>query len=113
MVIIKSSKLKRSKTPYKYGKKSNYKFLPYYTNKDIAREMIDKGVFSITDNGYTNVTYKGHNAFLHRLVLIANNVKIPKWYTIHHIDGNKNNNNFDNLEALPRCEHNKKHKTGV
>lgn len=37
------------------------------------------------------------------------NVKIPKGYHIHHIDGNRNNNDISNLEMLSPDEHAKKH----
>lgn len=36
-------------------------------------------------------------------------IKIPKGYHIHHIDGNKDNNNISNLEMLSPDEHAEKH----
>lgn len=37
------------------------------------------------------------------------NIKIPKGFDIHHIDGNRQNNNIDNLLLLPRDIHKKYH----
>jgi len=35
--------------------------------------------------------------------------EIPKGFEIHHIDGDKDNNNISNLEILSASEHQKKH----
>tara|TARA_R110000744_G_C19066084_1_gene529554 strand:+ start:251 stop:601 length:351 start_codon:yes stop_codon:yes gene_type:complete len=37
------------------------------------------------------------------------NVKVPKDFDVHHIDGDRNNNDIINLVALPRVLHNKYH----
>ncbi len=35
--------------------------------------------------------------------------ELPKDWCVHHKDGNKKNNNVNNLEAMPIAEHTKKH----
>lgn len=37
------------------------------------------------------------------------NIKIPKDFEIHHIDGNRNNNNIKNLVMLPKELHQEYH----
>ena len=37
------------------------------------------------------------------------NIKLSKFYEIHHIDKNRDNNNIFNLVAIPRNLHNKYH----
>ena len=44
-----------------------------------------------------------------RWVWINYNGNIPKGIDIHHIDGNKDNNEINNLQSLTRSEHQKKH----
>ena len=50
----------------------------------------------------------------HYLVAYAGGLEVPEGMTINHIDGNKLNNRFDNLEVISRGE-NIKHawKTGI
>ncbi|ANU28444.1 HNH endonuclease signature motif containing protein [Planococcus versutus] len=42
---------------------------------------------------------------LHRSIWEHHNGEIPEGYHIHHIDGNKNNNDISNLECMPAKEH--------
>ena len=42
---------------------------------------------------------------LHRYIWEYYNGEIPKGYQIHHIDGDKNNNNINNLEAIHKVKH--------
>jgi len=55
-----------------------------------------------------------HNIFLrlHRYIYEMHYGEIPKGYEIHHKDGNKLNNNIDNLEILTKSEHTKLHMAG-
>ena len=46
---------------------------------------------------------------LHRYVWEYHNGEIPKGYDIHHINGDKDNNDISNLEVIQRCEHLKQH----
>jgi hypothetical protein len=46
---------------------------------------------------------------LHRKVWEMHNGPIPPDCDVHHIDGNKANNDIENLQLLPRTEHHSKH----
>lgn len=46
---------------------------------------------------------------LHRMVYIHYNGEIPKGYHIHHIDGDKSNNDISNLQCIKGTEHAKYH----
>lgn len=47
----------------------------------------------------------GKNTRVHRLIWETHNGPIPSGYDIHHIDGNKLNNDLKNLQCLPHSEH--------
>ena len=48
-------------------------------------------------------------AFEHTLVWMTAYGLVPEGHIIHHRDGNRTNNQLDNLELLTRAEHNRKH----
>ena len=61
-------------------------------------------------DGYIQITsgqYKGK--LLHRLIYEEVFGSIPKGYAIHHIDGDKTNNNPGNLMLLSKSNHHKLH----
>ena len=61
-------------------------------------------------DGYIQITsgpYKGK--LLHRLIYEEVYGSIPKGYAIHHIDGDKTNNNPGNLMLLSKSNHHKLH----
>ena len=65
-------------------------------------------------DGYIQITsgpYKGK--LLHRLIYEECYGSIPKGYTIHHIDGDKTNNNPGNLMLLTKSNHHKLHMNGT
>lgn len=60
------------------------------------------------ENGYfkTDVSEK----FLHREIYYKHYPTQPRYYDVHHIDGNKQNNKITNLIAIPRELHDEIHK---
>ena len=65
-------------------------------------------------DGYIQITsgpYKGK--LLHRLIYEEVYGSIPKGYAIHHIDGDKTNNNPGNLMLLSKSNHHKLHMNGT
>lgn len=50
---------------------------------------------------------------IHRYVWEYYNGKIPDGYHVHHIDGDKSNNNISNLTILPRSSHLKLHMSNM
>ena len=62
--------------------------------------------------GYKMIGAKGltgNTCYIHKLVYEAWCGEIPEGYEIHHIDGNCNNNDADNLIALTPAVHAKVH----
>ena len=58
--------------------------------------------------GYLYVKLNGKNYSIHKIIAECFIGKRPKGYTINHIDGNKLNNDYSNLEYITR-EENYKH----
>jgi hypothetical protein len=60
----------------------------------------------IMKNGYMRIcTEKGY-VYEHRFIWETLRGPIPKGYTIHHKDGDRTNNDINNLEMLPKGVHN-------
>jgi len=55
--------------------------------------------------GYPIIWIDGKDIKLHVFVWEKANGEKPKGYQIHHIDGNKNNYNLDNLLLVTQSEH--------
>jgi hypothetical protein len=69
----------------------------------------------IHKTGYYVITsYKegNHGKLLHRLIWEDINSPIPEGYHIHHIDGNKINNDLSNLKLIEISEHLSLHAIG-
>ena len=61
-------------------------------------------------DGYIQITSGPHKGkLLHRLIYEEVYGSIPKGYAIHHIDGDKTNNNPGNLMLLSKSNHHKLH----
>ena len=65
----------------------------------------DGHAFRKTSGGYYDRCESLHGAIYEKFY----GIKIPKEYSIHHVDGDKNNNDVSNLQMLTRSEHQKKH----
>ena len=61
-----------------------------------------------TPKGYIRIN-KGKLKFEHIIVWEKYFGKIPTGYQIHHIDGNKENNNIENLQLVTPLEHKRIH----
>lgn len=68
-----------------------------------------KGTGSINRDGYLVVNIKKKSQMQHRKVWIEHNGPIPEGYHIHHIDGNKLNNNIENLMLVDPLTHKRMH----
>lgn len=62
------------------------------------------------ERAYSTYDKKVVVKYVHRLVWEYFHGPIPKGYIIRHRDGNKLNNEIDNLECLSRAEHCAKHR---
>lgn len=76
-------------------------------------EFNNRKFYLSPENGYYEAKIKKdnkrHTLRLQRAVWEFYNGSIPEGYQIHHIDGNKQNNNISNLQLLSHQEHAKLH----
>ena len=56
-------------------------------------------------DGYIKIRINGKDTILHKWIWESNFGKINKGCVIHHIDGNKRNNNIWNLTTMSRKDH--------
>lgn len=84
-------------------------------NGKIWSKRFKKNIGSINNYGYITVGMnKSEYYYVHRIIWVAaNGCDIPEGYDIHHIDGNKLNNNYLNLELIEHSEHNKHKKKKI
>jgi hypothetical protein len=68
--------------------------------------IFDNSKFYLASDGYWRNSIKS-NYMLHQAVWEKHNGKIPQFFDIHHIDGNKSNNDIKNLIAIKHSEHTK------
>lgn len=64
--------------------------------------------YSLRSTSYYARTTK-ERGLLHRDVWEKNNGPIPKGYDIHHKDGDKSNNDIENLRIMLHSDHTRKH----
>ena len=80
-----------------------------FENGKIYKEMKNKcKLTGLTKSktGYLRVSIKGKDMYVHRLVMLAFYGKSD--LTVDHIDGNKENNNLNNLEYVTQTENAKR-----
>lgn len=89
--------------------KYNYSISNYGRIKLNGSYCIFEKLVSNRTNKYGYIISKIQNkkVYLHRIIYEYFIGNIPKGYHIHHIDGNKQNNNIDNLQCISPSEHNK------
>ena len=56
-----------------------------------------------TTQGYLSVIVDGKQLLVHRIIYEMHHGEIPNGHEIDHIDGDKKNNNIDNLRAVSRA----------
>jgi hypothetical protein len=64
---------------------------------------------TITAKGYRRARWDGRHQFVHVWVWEQANGPIPDGYQIHHIDGDKQNNDLANLTIVTPTEHKRIH----
>lgn len=98
---------------FKDGNRKNYDIsnLELFYKKESFETEFGQAV--INHGGYVYIT-SGENSrkFLHRLVWEKHNGEIPEGYQIHHIDGNKLNNDISNLQLISPDKHTRLHMAG-
>ena len=78
-----------------------------YVNKIIYRSKSGKM------DGYAKTNQNGKQVRLHRYLMEKHIRRALKSNElVHHVDGDKNNNNINNLKIVTRAEHNRIHKNG-
>lgn len=103
--MIPWNKGKKGSTPWNKGKgKSQSIDLGNFVNvQELTGDKRSKG--HIDDQGYRRYKIKGKPHKEHRLVWEQHNGQIPNGFDIHHIDGNKLNNDIKNLEMIQHGRH--------
>ena len=82
---------------------------------EIATLHTKFGTAQVDEKGYYRIVSRkegNRNKRLHRLIWESYNGEVPEGMVIHHIDGNKTNNNISNLEALSKSTHTTLHNKG-
>lgn len=99
---------------FKDGNKKNFDISNLELKYRTPSFETEFGLAIVNKQGYVVIVSpkKGHrNKFFHRLIWEKHKGKIPEGYQIHHIDGNKLNNDISNLQLLSAEEHTKHHMT--
>jgi len=84
------------------------------------KESISKGLLkhynngnrtgTLTKNGYTAITINRKRMYLHRLIMEKYvGYTIPPELFVHHINGNRQDNNISNLKIINKHEHSRMH----
>ena len=71
------------------------------------KQVIDGITFYYDKNNGYMFNFTKKKLYLHRYIWQKHNGEIPKGFDVHHKDGNKLNNDIDNLDCISRSEHTK------
>lgn len=107
--------------PIKTPKEEMIKLLPNHRWSSIQRQASKLGYTREWDHKYISAqgylidcTDRKNKKEIHRQIYEQyHNIKLTKHDIIHHIDGNKLNNNPDNLVCITRAEHVRLHKPRI
>lgn len=81
-----------------------------YMRGDKAHTYVDGTTIGV--NGYRSIKVGDKYVLEHRLVMEEHlNRKLLPGEVVHHIDGDRLNNNIENLEVMEKKEHDRKHTT--
>lgn len=100
------------KQKMKIGRKNITVWNKGLTKKDninIKGGRISKGLFFDKTSGYVLIYKNNKVQKYHRWLFENINGKIPYGHVIHHLDGDKTNNNIQNLKLMKISEHTKLH----
>ena len=79
--------------------------------KRAAAELTAKGL-SLKPNGYIEITRGPDKGRGQHVVVMEEHLgrKLAKDEVVHHVDGNRQNNDIDNLQVMTRAEHTRHHR---
>ena len=84
----------------------------HFSGRDDKRTLGDLMLMNNNGTEYTKCTFKGRTWSVHEIIGKYLFQGVPSNFVVHHIDGNKKNNNPNNLTMLSPSEHAKSHGTG-
>lgn len=87
--------------------------LPRVTVIDDRHQEFCGKHFTSRRDGYFYARFGEKMPALHRVVWSHYFGEIPKGYIVHHIDGDKNNNNIENLRLVSHSEHTQIHNSDI
>ena len=89
----------------------NTRVVQHANSKDIVRKCrpcarpVSIGKTYVDNNGYVRVYTKDGERYQHRYIWEQEYGPIPKDHAIHHLDGNRTNNDISNLRVMPKKMH--------
>jgi len=57
-------------------------------------------------DGYINIQVNGKQVFEHRFIWEKHYGRLPRGWLVHHLNGVRDDNRIENLQAMPRKKHN-------
>lgn len=95
---------KKIKVNQEVAKSTSFPNIYASINGKIYKRVSDITIIELVQyknsKGYKLITINGSSKLIHRIVCEAFNGPIPEGYVVNHIDGDKANNNIENLEAI-------------